>query len=201
VSADALFSPTAWAKSAPTVRALQDTLDALRAVPEQRKTVFYISVGTPAGALDQVFDQFYRPGRDAQAAVVQSLQATFQEAMWANVNIYAVDPEGLGGYEAYLTSRYASNFPAGTEYVHDTVRATVDYLRVVSDQTGGRAVVNTNDFNAGLDQILNETSDYYLLGYKPAGNLSDRKYRRVQVKVDKPGVTVQARQGYFAVAK
>lgn len=202
VGPDVMFSARTWVTAESSVRALEDTLDTLRAVPEQRKTVFYVSVGTPAGSLDRLYDRWDHSASDAQTALVQTLQATFQGAMWANVNVYAIDPAGLNGYEAYLTNRATGKQVADyATYIHQSAQANLDYLRVVSDQTGGHAVINTNDFRRGLDEIFTETSDYYLLGYRPAGNLADKKYRRIQVKVDKPGVTIQSRRGFFAVAK
>ena len=45
------------------------------------------------------------------------------------------------------------------------LRKTQDSLRVMAEQTGGIAVVNTNNFSKALKQIDAETSDYYMLGY------------------------------------
>ena len=45
------------------------------------------------------------------------------------------------------------------------LRKQQDSLRVLAEQTGGIAVVNTNDFSKALKRIDAETSDYYVLGY------------------------------------
>ena len=45
---------------------------------------------------------------------------------------------------------------------------TMDTLRILADETDGRAIVNTNDLDKGLKQIVRDTSAYYLLGYTSA---------------------------------
>ena len=60
------------------------------------------------------------------------------------------------------------------------LRKQQDSLRVLAEQTGGVAVVNTNDFNKALERIDAETSDYYVLGYYSTN--PDPTERRRQVK-------------------
>lgn len=43
-----------------------------------------------------------------------------------------------------------------------------------------------------------QNSTYYLLGYSPSNTKSDGRFRRIRVEVDRPGVKVEARPGYFA---
>jgi VWFA-related protein len=76
------------------------------------------------------------------------------------------------------------------------VRKTQDSLRVLAEETGGTAVVNQNDFERALKKIDAETSDYYVLGYYSSNPDPTRKRRAIEVKVNKPGVSVWARKGY-----
>jgi hypothetical protein len=71
-----------------------------------------------------------------------------------------------------------------------------DYLRIIASNTGGRAIVETNDFKAGVEAIFVENASYYLLGIHPASARPDGKVRRLEVKVNRPGVTVRTRNGY-----
>ncbi len=71
-------------------------------------------------------------------------------------------------------------------------------MRTLSSETGGIAVLNQNDFGEGLRQIVDNNSHYYLLGYYPTHNLSDGKYRRIEVRVKRPGVEVRTRKGYVS---
>jgi len=65
-------------------------------------------------------------------------------------------------------------------------------------ETGGRLIVNTNDPTKGLMQIVEDASAYYLVGYSPAREYADGKFHRIEVQVDRPGVRVLARRGYWA---
>jgi hypothetical protein len=59
--------------------------------------------------------------------------------------------------------------------------------------------VNTNSFREGFAAIARETSTYYLMGYSPDQELSAEPFRRIEVRVARPGVTVRARRGYYGV--
>lgn len=69
-------------------------------------------------------------------------------------------------------------------------------LEALSDATGGISIINTNNFEAGLDRVLSRSS-YYLLAYKPS-EAFDGKFHKLQIKVDRPGAKVYARIGYVA---
>ncbi len=108
----------------------------------------------------------------------QNMRDITDAANRGNVTIYAVDPRGLGG-----------------EASHPGVR---DTLYQLAGETGGRAIVNTNDFSVGLGRLLRETSGYYVIGYTPTRAEDDGKFHKISVKVKRPGTRVLARQGYWA---
>ena len=58
---------------------------------------------------------------------------------------------------------------------------------------------NTNNLRQGFERIDSDLRNYYLVGYTPANDTYDGKFRNIDVKVKRPGVTVAARKGYFAV--
>ena len=68
----------------------------------------------------------------------------------------------------------------------------------MSTETGGFAVVNQNDLNAAFARIIQENSSYYLLGYYPTNDRRDGKFRKVDVRVKRPGLQVRSRSGYTA---
>ncbi|TAK18050.1 MAG: VWA domain-containing protein, partial [Acidobacteria bacterium] len=96
-----------------------------------------------------------------------------------NTAIYPWDPRGLLMYP--LTS----------------IRAH-EWFKVLAEQTGGRAIVNTNDGLPGMRSMLDDSSSYYLIGYTSTENVHDGKFHEVKVKVKRPGVTLRAKPGYFA---
>ena len=77
-----------------------------------------------------------------------------------------------------------------------------DFNLTAASNTGGKAIVNTNDFAPGIDGIFRENGSYYLLGYATSSR-SPGSLHRLNVSVKQPGMTVRARSGFEvpAVAK
>lgn len=113
-----------------------------------------------------------------------NLLAAYRDAIGAatrnNVAIYPVDPSGLtitlGAQELQRTSA----------------------LRMVAEDTGGRAVVGTNNLTPRYQEIVRDNSVYYVLGYTPATVRRDGKFHDITVRVKRPGLKVRARKGYIA---
>ena len=69
---------------------------------------------------------------------------------------------------------------------------------MLSEETGGFAVVNQNDFAAAFERLVDDNSAYYLLGYYSTNDRRDGRFRKIEVRVRQPGLTVRARKGYVA---
>lgn len=72
-----------------------------------------------------------------------------------------------------------------------------DGLWEVARRTGGRAVLNSNDFGKVFDVVDREMSDYYLLGYYPADTEQKGRLRRLRVRVAQQGLRVSHQRGYY----
>jgi hypothetical protein len=69
---------------------------------------------------------------------------------------------------------------------------------VLAANTGGFAAVNRNDFNTAFDRIVQENSQYYLLGYYSTNSRRDGRYRKIEIRVKRPGLRVaRSRNGYY----
>ena len=110
-----------------------------------------------------------------------------------NVSLYMLDPRGLAGFE------YDINEGVGLTMDANSLRATQDSLRVMADETDGRAIVNRNDLGNGLTQMMRDASAYYLLGYSSAAAPTDGRFHQIRVRVKRPGIEVRARRGYWAL--
>ena len=75
----------------------------------------------------------------------------------------------------------------------------MDTLRLLAEETDGRAIVNRNDLAVGMKQITRDSSAYYLLGYNSSQAPTDGKFHDIKVRVKRPGVQVRARKGYWAL--
>jgi VWFA-related protein len=107
----------------------------------------------------------------------------------ANVSIFTIDPRGVAG--VVDAGQYIDQSEWRTFF-----QKTQSSLRFMAEETGGQAVVNDNDFASALKRIDAETSDYYVIGYYSTNSDSSKRVRELDVKVDRPNVTVASRRAY-----
>jgi VWFA-related protein len=116
------------------------------------------------------------------------------EANRNNASFYPIDPRGLAAFD----------YPIGPEAPPPlavdrlSLRNRLDNLRTLADATDGMAVLDTNDLDRGLRRISDDLTSYYLLGYYSSNSKLDGGFRKITVKVKRPGVDVRARRGYRA---
>jgi VWFA-related protein len=72
-------------------------------------------------------------------------------------------------------------------------------IRNLSEESGGRAFYNTNDFAGAIRKVIDNSSASYVLEYYPDHNKWNGEFREIKVKVNRPGMEVHARRGYYAV--
>jgi VWFA-related protein len=153
--------------------------------------------------------------------VLHHFRSVISAANRANVSIYAVDAAGLRATSADAEAGRAmialgrkraaiAGSPSdGTggpmsrdlERNEDLMRMNPESgLGQLADETGGVLVSNTNNPGARLRQVDEDLHAYYLLTYRPLNQNFDGRFRRISLKVNRPGVDVQARKGYYAVS-
>jgi VWFA-related protein len=156
----------------------------------QKKSLLYFSGGLT------------RDGIENQA----SLRSAINAAVRANLSIYSVDTRGLQaisplgdastgslrGTGAYSGAAIQNNFNANF--------ASQETLTTLSADTGGKAFLDSNDFAPAFAQVQRDSSAYYVLGFHPDNPLRDGRYRKLTVKVNRPGVKLEYRPGYYAPA-
>jgi VWFA-related protein len=69
-------------------------------------------------------------------------------------------------------------------------------LLELATETGGLALINTNDFVGGLGRVYQDASTYYSIGVNLSSLPTATSYQNVQVSVNRPGVNVRYRRGY-----
>lgn len=169
------------------LRALKALAEALIPI-EQKKAVLYFSAG------------MQRNGEDNQV----ELRAAMNAAVRANLAIYPVDTRGLqavvpGGNAASASPQGRSLFSGrGVQDQFDRLAASQDSLVSMAADTGGQAFTDTNDFGEAFARVQRDMSAYYLLGYSSTNAVRDGRFRRVEVRVKRPGLRVEARAGYYA---
>ena len=120
----------------------------------------------------------------------------------ANAAVYFLNARGLDGMPDYYTAQFGPALPAqdlGSMF-HEMHESAGGSERIASE-SGGFTVRNTNDLDAGIRRIADETRVYYLLGYTPTNAVRDGTYRDIEVELrDGKGLKVRARRGYYAPA-
>lgn len=116
----------------------------------------------------------------------------------ARVTFYTIDARGLdrtaGGRD--IRDGQFSDTDTRPLAAFDSFQ---DAPNSVAVDSGGLVLRNTNDFAGAFAEIAKDTSTYYVLGYSPPAP-RDGTFRRITVRVRRPGVTVRARKGYVADA-
>jgi VWFA-related protein len=180
----------------------RNTLDALKNLSEflggvrgRRKALVFFSEGIDYDITD-VFNN-----RDA-TTIIDSTREAIAAATRANVSIFGIDVRGLGaGSDDAIQIQSIPDDPTlglNPSGLNDETRLGQDSLRVLANETGGFAAVNTNDIAGAFRRLVDENSSYYVLGYYPENDRRDGRFRRIDVRVNKPGLTVRARRGYVA---
>jgi len=171
-----------------TINTLRKLAEYLEELPDRRKAIVFVSVGIPldfsaAGPVEA-------PGGTGDVGgvtqnLITDLSVCLRAAQKANVNIYAFDPGGL-----------RAPYGAGSVDQGNPGWLNRMFLQTLSESTGGFAVVDYNDPVPGIRQLVRESGSYYLLGYVPSNTRAQGKFRKVEVKVNRPAVTVRTRNGY-----
>jgi len=148
-------------------------------------------------------------------------RSVVSEANRANLSIYSVDARGLlttsdndraktdlrKSAETVRRQVQSRGGRAVTredvlagEVAEDAINLNVQgMLGALSESTGGRLIANSNDVRTGLDRAMADMAGYYEIVYDPHLAVFDGAFRRISVKVKRPGVSVQTREGYFAL--
>jgi VWFA-related protein len=161
----------------------------------RRKALIFFSEGIDY----DIYDVF---NNRSATSVMQDARDAIAAAQRANVGIYAVDPRGLTqlGDDMIAIASLSDNpqFREGspTAFQRELLLAQ-ESLIALADETGGMAVVRTNDIPGALARIANENSTYYLLGYQTDASRSPGRFRKIDVRVKRPGLKVRARRGYI----
>jgi hypothetical protein len=174
---------------------LKNAAEFLSGIRGRRKALLLLSEGIDY----DIYDIF---GTSSATQILDETREAIGTATRANVAIYSIDPRGLAtmGDEAMELTAPPED-PAlrlNPQGLQDELRLSQDSLRVFSDETGGFASVNSNDFAKAFDRVVRDNSTYYVLGYYSTNERRDGRFRKVSVRLSRPGLDVRARKGYVA---
>jgi VWFA-related protein len=170
--------------------ALEDAARTLGQYPE-KKALVYISSGIQKNGVDNQ----------------SQLRATVNTAIRANVAFYPIDARGLSALvpggdatQAGATGTKLYN-GSGQRSVKENFNNQQETLASLAIDTGGKALLDSNDLTDGIRQVQKDFSSYYVLSYVSSNTAQDGRYRRIQVKLAPRLAALKAkldyRQGYF----
>ena len=171
------------------LEALHSIADRLAGV-DQKKSLIYFSSGMD------------RTGIENQA----QLRAATNAAVRANLAIYTMDIRGLqamvpGGEAQNASLRGTSPYSGqSTLNQYNSNFSSQETLVTLAGDTGGRAFLDSNDFGRVFTGVQQDTSFYYMIGYRSTNTARDGRFRRITVRVNRPGLKLDFRKGYYAPA-
>jgi VWFA-related protein len=167
--------------------ALTTAVKMLSSLPEKKALIYFASGLTLTGI-------------DNQA----QLRATVNAAVRGNVSFYPVDARGL---VATAPMGDATNGSPGGQAMYsgnsqrafrDNFQAQQDPLYTLASDTGGKALLDSNDLAMGIEQAHKDISSYYILGYYSTNTTADGHYRHIKVRINRTlDAKLDYRSGYF----
>ncbi len=156
----------------------------------QKKSLLYFSGG------------LQRDGIENQA----SLRATVNAAVRNNLSIYSVDARGLQAVSP-LGDATTGSLRGNVAYTGGAAQNNLDAnfnsqetLATLAADTGGKAFFDNNDFAPAFQQFDKETASYYVLGFRSTDAARDGRFRKLEVRVNRPDLKLSYRPGYYAPA-
>lgn len=187
-----------------SVDRVRRTLDALVAIANHlasfpgRKNLIWVSASfpiqigmlTPRAPGDTRTQQQFGPEIERAARALNN----------ANLAVYPVDARGLVAGGAADGTTPASGRGVAGEGLRDPEQlfSTQGVMDALADSTGGRAFYNVNDLPHAIRRALDDSEVSYTLGFYPSNVKWDGKFHEIKVRVDRPGVRLRYRQGYYA---
>lgn len=182
---DRMEAHYAYLRGTTTIESFEAVAKQLAGLPG-RKNIVWISGGFPftigeGGPSGMLFSNLRPETRRAARALNH-----------ADTAVYPVDARGL-------VSQSADPDAPGRVPSLSEVMAPLDGLRAVADWTGGRAFAHTNDIGRAISRAVDDSRQTYTLGYYPTDVDWNERFRKIEVKVNRRGVQVRHREGYFAL--
>ncbi len=167
-----------------TLAGISELIKRMGQVPGQRSLVF-VSPG---------FLNVEKESLDAESRIMDL-------AAGSDVTVSALDARGL--YTTEMTASQRSPLLGGNslqvnaEYQRRSMNQSENVMAELADGTGGTFFHNSNDLEAGLKELTEAPETVYVLEL-PIGEVKhNNSFHRLEVKVDREGVQVAARRGYF----
>jgi VWFA-related protein len=188
------------------VNDLQFTLSALReavnlmAGLSGKKSILYVSNGLPmVPAIDLYYamaNAYNEPGLISEAMrfnQTRQFESLVKNANAQGITLYTIGAGGLSNPSLGSAQHRAARDTQSALLGHDNY---LDSLRYMAEETGGVAIVNTNDISSGLEKVEQDFYTYYSLGYNLQMSGSDKVHRIKLTLPDHPDYRLRYRKRF-----
>jgi VWFA-related protein len=171
-----------------SLETIDDIAEAMLPVRQRRKVLLVI--GTSMSIFSNgICSGVLSPLRDRATRALQA----------ANVTVHQFDPTGLQS----LMPSASMPTPFDPNAMRTAAQRALNRkgnLAILPDSTGGRVVGDPLRPADQVATLLRESSSYYVLGFVPGAPATSKRFHRIDVKVNRRDVTLQARRGYYGPA-
>lgn len=187
------------------VNDIEFDVDAMKSVFEGlaglsgRKIFVYVSEGLPAIAGAELYDTIQSKFQENASILEQfdydlngKYASVIQAANAQGVTIWALDASGLttDSFTSAETDMGSIQNRPNELLLRENTQGPI---RMMAEETGGMASINTNDWKRSLDELARDFTSFYSLGYRTIGVAVD-KARRIEVEVKRKGLQVRYRR-------
>lgn len=157
------------------------------------------SVGTMSGRklVFLISDGFFL--NDRSTGYSNKISRITDAAVRGNLVVYSVDARGLAGDTDVSSNRHDVLGQLAGSNVGE-LQASQDGMNALAVDTGGKAFFNTGALTDAIKDVLRETSNYYLLAWRPS--TQDQKsanFKRVEISIPgRPELSVRVARGFFS---
>jgi len=101
-----------------------------------------------------------------------------------------------GSLPPIVVNPFPSPVPTGSGSTAEDYQAGKRYLELLADYSGGLVLDGMTNLDEAYAQIAKELASQYSIGYYSSDPKHDGKFRKVQVKLTKPGLVARTKKGY-----
>jgi VWFA-related protein len=132
------------------------------------------------------------------------LNQVIETAKKGQVTFYGIDVRGLGTANANALGnnliKHATGNARHPELANQAMVANIDLnMDVLAAGTGGFSVFDSNEIGRAMLRVMEDVRTHYEISYTPMSENFDGHFRKIEVRVVDPKLTVQARDGYFSL--
>lgn len=117
----------------------------------------------------------------------------------SRVSVYPIDARGVQAPGMFDAGQRSAPAASGLMQWEAAIDSEHLWMKSIAEATGGKAYFNDNGLDKQLEQIIDDGSNYYTIAYATTNQKWEGEFVPIKVMVDRPGVVLEHRPGYYAI--